>query len=171
MSVYMSVEEKINKVLEEELGNMGFELIKTDSFPRGNRRILQIYIDHPDGNVTISDCVSVSRSLGLILDNLDEVSGPYNLEVSSPGVERPLVKPDHFTRFQGKKAKVQFINEKGNKQSLIGEISKSNESSVVLALEEGNVRIKFDRIIKANLYGQSVNIGKRKKGKKKHNAR
>jgi ribosome maturation factor RimP len=167
----MSVEEKINRVIEEELGNLGFELIKTDSFPRGKRKILQIYIDHPDRNVTISDCVSVSKSLGLALDDLNEVSGPYNLEVSSPGVERPLVKPDHFARFQGEKAKIQFVNEKGNKQSLVGEILKSDESSVVLDLKEDKVRIKLDKIIKANLHGQSVNIGKRKKRKKKHNAR
>jgi ribosome maturation factor RimP len=115
--------------------------------------------------------VSVSKSLGLALDDLNEVSGPYNLEVSSPGVERPLVKPDHFARFQGEKAKIQFVNEKGNKQSLVGEILKSDESSVVLDLKEDKVRIKLDKIIKANLHGQSVNIGKRKKRKKKHNAR
>jgi len=167
----MLVEKKIIKVFEEELGNLGFEFVKADSIPRGSRRILQIYIDHPDRNVTISDCVSVSKSLGRILDNLNEGSDPYNLEVSSPGVERPLVKPENFTRFQGEEAKVQFINGEGNKQSLVGKILESDECSVVLALKEDNVRIKFDKIITANLHKKSVNIGKGKKHKKKHGLR
>ncbi len=164
----MSVEEKINGILEEELGNLGFEFIKVKFAQRGKRKILQIYIDHPDRNVSISDCVGVSKSLGLVLDNLNEVSGPYNLEVSSPGIMRPLVKPGHFARFRGEKAKVQFVDEKGDKLSLIGEIVESDENSVVLDLKEGNVRIKFDKMIQANLHQQSIIIGKRKKSKKKH---
>lgn len=164
----MSVEEKINGILEEELENLGFEFIKVKFAQRGKRKILQIYIDHPDRNVSISDCVGVSKSLGLVLDNLNEVSGPYNLEVSSPGIMRPLVKPGHFARFRGEKAKVQFVDEKGDKLSLIGEIAESDENSVVLDLKEGNVRIKFDKMIQANLHQQSIIIGKRKKSKKKH---
>ena len=171
VSIYMSAEEKINGILEEELGNLGFEFIKVKFSQRGKRKILQIYIDHPDRNVSISDCVGVSKSLGLVLDNLEEVSGPYNLEVSSPGIKRPLVKHEHFVRFQGEKAKVQFIDEKGDKLSLVGEIVESDESSVVLDLKEGNIRIKFNAIIQANLHKQSIVIGKRKKHKKKHGRR
>lgn len=167
VNINMTVEKNIDEILTEELGNLGYELIKANSFQRGKRRILRIFIAHPDRSITIDDCVGVSKSLSLVLDELDGISGPYNLEVSSPGVKRPLVKPEHFEQFRGKKARVQFINEKGNKQSLTGEISGTDGSSVVLRLKEDTVRIELKRITRANLDTEPVGIGKGKKGKKK----
>ena len=102
-------EEKLIEVIREIMNPLilekGLELVDIEYRREPRGKILRIYIDR-EGGVTIGDCTTISRELGTLLDVYDVVPGPYNLEVSSPGLDRPLKKPRDFERFKGKKVRI-----------------------------------------------------------------
>lgn len=104
---------------------------------------LQLFIDHPDG-VTLSLCERVSGQLG-------EYRERYALEVSSPGQDRPLTKPQHYTRFLGRRARVRMRDAADGHKSLTGELVGASENEVTIAAGEGIVTIPYDQIARSNL--------------------
>jgi len=97
---------RIRTLLEPALEGMGYEVIMielTGSSTEG--QVMRVYIDAP-GGILLDDCAQVSRQVSAILDVEDPIKGEYTLEVSSPGLDRPLVTPEHFSRFQGDQIKV-----------------------------------------------------------------
>src|ERR1700751_3514096 len=98
---------KIEAIAERVARPEGIEIVEVELKGSGRNRFLRISIDKPEG-VTHADCELVSQQVGTILDVEDVVQGRYTLEVSSPGLERKLSKPQDFLRFQGKKAKISF---------------------------------------------------------------
>jgi ribosome maturation factor RimP len=155
----MNPDELLDSVVEKEVGLLGFELVKLDVITRGRRRVLRLFIDSPEGNVSVGDCVKVSKAVGFVLDGEELIQGAYNLEVSSPGINRPLVKPAHFERFKGHGARVEFSPGPGEKKTLIGEIARVDGAGVVILAEGSETEVPFDRIIKANLHGEKWDIG------------
>src|SRR6201998_735916 len=106
MADRMAVVEKIREVAERVAARAGLEIVEVQLLGGGGSRLLPIYIDKPQG-VTHADCEFVSQDVGTILDVEDVVpGGSYTLEVSSPGVERKLSKPQEFERFSGQNIKV-----------------------------------------------------------------
>jgi ribosome maturation factor RimP len=104
---------------------------------------LRLFIDHPDG-VTLGLCERVTGHLrDLLLD--------YSLEVSSPGSERPLTKPEHFRRFLGRRVRVRTREPLEGKQSFTGTIAAADDQGVEVALPEGPVTIPHERIRRSNL--------------------
>jgi ribosome maturation factor RimP len=103
---------------------------------------LRLFIDHPDG-VTLALCERVSRQLG-------DYRETYSLEVSSPGQDRPLTKPAHFTRFLGRRARVR-MREAGGRHSLTGELVGASERDVTIAAGDGVVTIPYEQIARSNL--------------------
>ena len=101
-----AVTSKIEEIAARVAGPEGIEVVEVEVKGGGNNRFVRISIDKPDG-VTHGDCELISQQVGTILD-VEEVvpGGHYTLEVSSPGVERKLLKPQDFVRFQGKKARI-----------------------------------------------------------------
>ena len=99
------VASKIEEIAQRVAQSEGLELVEVEVKGGGNARFVRISIDKPEG-VTHADCELVSQQVGTILDVEDMVPGRYTLEVSSPGVERKLLKPQDYQRFQGKKAKI-----------------------------------------------------------------
>lgn len=93
----------LQQVISDEVG--GAELVLLEEAGNRRQRIIRLYVDHPDG-VTHDLCARVSTAVGLALDEADAFDGPYTLEVSSPGLERPLRKPAHFEAQLGKKVYV-----------------------------------------------------------------
>jgi ribosome maturation factor RimP len=104
---------------------------------------LRLFIDHPDG-VTLSLCERVSGHLGDYRDR-------YSIEVSSPGQDRPLTKPQHYTRFLGRRARVRMRDADDAHKSLTGELVGASDQEVTLAAGEGIVTIPFDQIARSNL--------------------
>jgi ribosome maturation factor RimP len=104
---------------------------------------LRLFIDHPDG-VTLAVCERVS---GHLTDYRDR----YSLEVSSPGQDRPLTKPQHYTRFLGRRARVRLRESSDGHKSLTGELVGASERDVTLAAGEGVVTIPYEQIIRSNL--------------------
>ena len=104
---------------------------------------LRLFIDHPHG-VTLDLCERVS---GLLNDYRDR----YSLEVSSPGQDRPLTKPQHYTRFLGRHARVRLREARDGHKHLTGELVGASESDVTIAAQEGVVTIPYEQIARSNL--------------------
>ncbi|MBM3775461.1 MAG: ribosome maturation factor RimP [Acidobacteria bacterium] len=142
---------KIEGIARRVAESEGLELVQVELKGAGNNQLLRISIDKP-GGVTHGDCENVSRQVGTILDVEDVVPGRYTLEVSSPGVERPLLKEEDFERFQGKKVKVLLRQAIENQRRLEGTLA--GVSGGVIALRTGPEKMahfRFDEVEKANL--------------------
>jgi ribosome maturation factor RimP len=112
-------------------------------------RLVRLFIDHPEG-VTLELCERVTR-------RLPEVRERYALEVSSPGAERPLTKPEHFRRFVGHRARVRTRGATGsppNRRSFTGELLGATDDAVTVAADTGVVSIAYDDIHRSNLLGE-----------------
>jgi len=142
----------------------GVELVQVRLLPQRGRRVLRVLIDRPPApgtttaaagsGVTLGDCTAVSRALGDALEDRDDlVSGAYELEVGSPGVERPLHRPVDFDRFAGREIRVQTRAPVGGRRKLTGVLRGLDGPDVQLdvAGEDAPVRIPFEAITKANL--------------------
>lgn len=161
------MERSLEELVAKEVDMLGFELIKLETVPRGRRKLLRLYIDHPERNVTIDDCVRVSKAIGFVLDGEDRVQGPYNLEVSSPGINRPLTKAEHFKRFVGKSSRVVYRSDGGGKETVIGKIVDSSDDRVTLNVGGETRRISMSNILKANLHGEQWEIQSTKPTRKR----
>lgn len=121
-------------IAEPVIAELGFRLVRVKIFG-GDRTTVQIMADRPDGTFTIDDCTAVSRRLSPILDVSDPVPGGYNLEVSSPGMDRPLVRPSDFEDWAGFEAKVEL------REMLAG---RKRFRGIVDGYENGEARLKVD---------------------------
>jgi ribosome maturation factor RimP len=105
--------------------------------------ILRIFIDHPDG-VTLALCERVTG-------HLNDYRERYSLEVSSPGQDRPLTKPQHYSRFLGRRARVRLRDAAGGHKQLTGELVGASDADVTLAAADGLVTIPYEQIARSNL--------------------
>ena len=108
--------------------------------------LVRIFIDHPDG-VSLALCERVTR-------HLDDLRADYRLEVSSPGPERPLSKPEHFRRFLGRRARVRTRGDHDGRRSFTGELLGATDDAVMVAAEGGVVSIAYADIKRSNLVGE-----------------
>ncbi len=97
----------LHKMIEPGIRALGYELVDVEYAPVSGRNLLRIYIDRPKG-ITVDDCTVVSRQVSAVLDVEDPISEAYTLEVSSPGLDRPLVRREDFERFAGAPIKVRM---------------------------------------------------------------
>ena len=147
-SIASKIEEIAKRVAESE----GLEIVEVEVKGGGAHRFVRISIDKPEG-VSHGDCEVISQQVGTILDIEDVVpGGRYTLEVSSPGVERKLLKPQDYQRFQGKKAKVTLREPLEGRRNWEGTLAGIEEGLIRLDLERGDpVRFTFEQVQKANL--------------------
>ena len=133
MSVVVAANrEELIKLLEPEVEALGYELSDLEIRIGGDRGLLRIYIDSPEG-VGLEDCSKVSRQASAILDVEDPLPGLYNLEVSSPGMDRKLVKPAHFERFAGSRVKVKLRRAVNGRRKVRG---------ILIGLEGDEIQIR-----------------------------
>lgn len=128
----------------------GLELIQVEFQRESTGRILRLYVDKPDG-IKLDDCVGVSRQMSDILDvNLDEV-GPYSLEVTSPGPERPLARKRDFARFNGRRARIKTYQPLNGRKNFTGVLLGISDDQISLQLDEQTVTFALSDISKAHL--------------------
>jgi ribosome maturation factor RimP len=146
----MEVERSVTQICDPIARSLGLELVQVKYIFESGSWILRVYADRP-GGITIEDCCSMSRELSDVLDVEDLISERYRLEVSSPGLDRPLVKLDDFTRFAGNEVKIKTkkpINEQRNFQGVLigtrGEI-------ISLKIDGETVEFRLKQIEKANI--------------------
>jgi ribosome maturation factor RimP len=143
---------KIEEIARRVAGSEGVELVEVEVKGGGAHRFVRISIDKPEG-VTHGDCETVSQQVGTILDVEDVVpGGRYTLEVSSPGVERKLLKPQDYARFQGKKAKITLREPVEGRRNWEGLLAGVDNGQVTVETAPGqSVRLALDNVQKANL--------------------
>lgn len=129
---------------------LGFELVEAELSGGRHHRTLRVYIDGPEG-VTVDDCAAVSRQLSAILDVEDPITGSYTLEVSSPGLDRPLVTPADFRRFQGAMIKVRLLNALDGRRNFTGRLLETTHESVVMEVDQERFNLPLAAIERARL--------------------
>jgi len=147
-----AVASKIEEIAQRVAESEGIEIVEVEVKGGGNNRFVRISIDKPAG-VTHGDCELVSHQVGTILDVEDVVpGGHYTLEVSSPGVERKLIKPQDYQRFQGKKARISLRDAVEGRRNWEGTLAGLDNGAVLLETAPGKtVRFPFEQVQKANL--------------------
>jgi ribosome maturation factor RimP len=126
------------------------ELFDLEFKSQGQKGVLRVFIDKDEG-VTIDDCTVISRELGTLLEVHDVIPGSYTLEVSSPGLTRPLKKPSDYLRFRGKTVKIKTIEDIEDKKVFKGKLLDFIDETVSLEANGTNYLIPYNKIEKANL--------------------
>jgi ribosome maturation factor RimP len=143
--------ERVTEFAETLLPSMDLELVEVQFRREGHGWVLRVFIDSEQG-ITIDHCANVSREVSDYLDVEDLIDHPFNLEVSSPGIERPLRSLQDFKRFAGKKARVKLREHLDSQKVFEGVIQQSCDESVELVLEDkSTVILPFEHIRKARL--------------------
>jgi len=146
------IAEQIRQILYPILESMGLSLWDLEFHKQGPQWLLRIFIDRESGGVTLTDCETVNRDLGAALDVEDIISHPYTLEVSSPGLDRTLSKPEHFARFTGSMVKIKTFQPINGQKVFRGTLRGLVEGMVSMELETGVVlEIPLTGITKASL--------------------
>ena len=131
---------------------MGFEVVRI-LMTGAQRPTLQIMIERQDRkNLVVDDCAAVSRAISAILDEKDPIDSEYSLEVSSPGIDRPLTKPEHFSRFAGYEAKVEKSDTIDGRKRFKGKIiSLEPNNNIKIMMDDKEYSIPFESVSKAKL--------------------
>jgi ribosome maturation factor RimP len=142
---------RVRALAEPILSDRMLELVEVEFRRETQGWILRLYIDRP-GGVTLDDCQQVSQELSTHLDVANIIESPYHLEVSSPGLDRPLTRDTDFVRFAGKAARIVTRDPIGGQRNFRGRLAGWVDEAVLLNLEDGRqVRIPRDLIAKARL--------------------
>jgi ribosome maturation factor RimP len=147
------LESRIGELITESVASLGFEIVRIKLMD-GRRKTLQIMIDHLDGSeITAANCARVSRQVSAILDVEDPISGEYDLELSSPGIDRPLVRQKDFERYRGHEAKISLLAAQSGRKHFKGTLAGITEAGVQLKLDDAElpVTLNFTDISAAKL--------------------
>lgn len=143
--------ERIDNIATQAAKDNGVEFVHSEIVGSKRNMTVRIYIDKPEG-VTLEDCSIVSRAIESVIDADDFIPSPYVLEVSSPGLERPLFSIQDFEKFAGKKAKVKTSDAISGQANFNGRITSVEGSEIVFEDKtNGTIRIPFGKVAKANL--------------------
>ncbi|MFC1589466.1 ribosome maturation factor RimP [Pseudomonadota bacterium] len=138
------------ELFEPVVQGMGYELIEIEYQPNPNYGVLRLYIDK-DSGIEVDDCSAVSRQISAILDVEDPVPGKFNLEVSSPGMDRPLRRLEDFQRFVGEEVKVKTGMPFDGQRNFKGLLNGIEDDLVIIECENKEVRLPVTAIDKARL--------------------
>lgn len=151
---------ELTSALEELVDRLGFELVTLDRGGGHRRPVLRLKIDRPYGEpgqseVTVDDCTRVAREIQSFLEDREDVPGDYTLEVSSPGVERPLVRPRDYRRFAGRQVRLKGYGPLAGEAKLLEGrllgLTGPDEGSVAVEVGDGRVEVPLSSIASANL--------------------
>lgn len=142
----------LQDLIEPIVEQQGYELIRVLTMGGETNPTLQVMIDTLNGkNITVDDCAKVSRALSDMLDEKDPIQNKYSLEVSSPGLDRPLTKLAHFERWCGYEVKLETEEKIEDRKRFKGKVSNVSGQNIILTDEKGEYTIPFTLINKAKL--------------------
>ncbi len=130
----VNIIERVEEFISPLLTDMGIELVEIQFRREGHGWVLRLFIDR-QGGVTLENCTAVSREVSRYLEVEDPIEQAYHLEVSSPGLERPLKKKDDFIRFAGRRARVKMQEKIDDQRVFIGTLKGVEEDDVVLSID------------------------------------
>jgi len=144
--------DRIERLIAPTLDGMGYDLVRVALIGSVGRQTLQIMAERRDrAGMTVEDCADISRAVSALLDVEDPISSSYTLEVSSPGIDRPLTRLDDFSRFAGFEAKVELSAPVEGRKRFRGRIKGVAGERVLIETEDGEADVPFGRIQKAKL--------------------
>jgi ribosome maturation factor RimP len=142
---------EVERLIAPAVEAMGYDIVRVQ-LSGGDRLCLQIMAERrADGTMNVDDCAEISRAVAAILDVEDPIDSAYTLEVSSPGLDRPLTRLADFDRFAGFEAKVEMQMPVDGRRRFRGRLVGSRDENIVLACEEGEVALPFAEMMKAKL--------------------
>ena len=144
------IQDEIEQLLRPTIESMGYELWGCEYLAQGKHSLLRVYIDKEDG-IGIEDCEQVSRQVSAILDVEDPIPGNYSLEVSSPGIPRPMFRNWQYQRYIGQEAHIKLFKPVAGTRKFIGTIVSANDGTLVLDISGTQQDFLFSNIAKANL--------------------
>ncbi len=146
----MAMISELNRLIEPAVEAVGFEFVGLEYVAEGRHSVLRVYIDHDDG-ITVDNCADVSRQVSAVLDVEDPISGQYNLEVSSPGMDRPLFKLEHFERYQGEEIKLRSHAPVEGRRNFRGVLQAVEGDQISLNVDGQEFTVAFDNVEKARI--------------------
>jgi ribosome maturation factor RimP len=145
----------IAQLIEPSLAAMGYRLVRV-LMTGGRRATLQVMAERLDDlPITHDDCAKISRSVSALLDVADPIVGAYTLEISSPGIDRPLVRADDYDRFSGFEAKIELAVPLDERRRFRGRLIGTAGGVIRLLTEAGEIQLPLDTVVRANLIPSS----------------
>jgi len=138
------------ELFEPVVNGMGYDLIEIEHFPNPKHGVLRLYIDKEEG-ITIDDCSDVSRQISALIDVEDPVRGQFNLEVSSPGMDRPLRRVKDFQRFTGSKVKLKTVMPLDGQRNFSGRLLEADEESLTIETDTEEITLPMSALEKARI--------------------
>ena len=143
-------EKKLLEIIDPILLDMGFELVRLRLM--SNKEItLQIMAIRPNGYINVDECAEISTAISAVLDVEDPILDAYNLEVSSPGIDRPLTRIKDFEEFEGYEAKIETVDLIDGRKRFRGTLAGINGSEILINLDEGTIGLEFNWLAEAKL--------------------
>lgn len=146
-----SLAEKVEATIAPSIADMGYELVQVKFMDGKSAQTLQIMAERPDGSMSVDDCAKISRQISAVLDVEDVIPNAYRLEVSSPGIDRPLVKLADYPKYIGHTVKVEMVLPVDGRKRFTGAIKAVEGENVVLAVDNYDVALPFEDIQSAKL--------------------
>jgi len=144
------VPEKLQLIVENVVVSMGYELVGIEFSQHDDTGLLRIYIDKEQG-IVLADCQAVSHQLSGVLDVEDPISGNYNLEISSPGMDRPLFKGSDYQRFAGNTVKIKLARAQDGRKNFKGVLQGIENDEVILNMDGEEIRLSLANIEQSRL--------------------
>jgi ribosome maturation factor RimP len=142
---------EIAQMIEPSLAAMGYRLVRV-AVTSGRRATLQVMAERiDDAPMSVDDCALISRSVSALLDVADPIAGAYLLEISSPGIDRPLVRPEDYDRFSGFEARIELTEPFAGRKRFRGRLLGTADGEVRLATEAGEARLPLTSVARARL--------------------
>ena len=145
-------QDKLTELLRPAVEALDYELVGIEHLPMGKHSVLRVYIDSPDG-ITVADCSRVSHQVSGVLEVEEPIKGAFTLEVSSPGIDRPLFNFDQFKKFVGSKVKLKLYHAIEDKRKIIGVIESIEGDDINIKDADSDMifQLQIDDIDKANI--------------------
>jgi ribosome maturation factor RimP len=145
-----AIDRRLAGIVGPVIEGMGFELVRL-RLMGGKRATLQIMAERPDGFIEVEDCAEISRQVSAVLDVEDPIESEFTLEVSSPGIDRPLTRLKDFERWDGYEAKLETAELIDGRRRFKGLLAGTEGDEVLIDIAEGTVGLKFDWLTDAKL--------------------
>ena len=145
-----AIDRKLAEIVQPVIEGLGYELVRIRMMG-GKTKSLQIMAERPEGGIEVDDCAKISTAVSAILDVEDPFEDPYALEVSSPGIDRPLTRFKDFDMWNGYEAKIETEELVDGRRRFKGVLAGTNEDEVLITIDEGTIGLKFDWLSDAKL--------------------
>jgi ribosome maturation factor RimP len=146
----MAVSDQIEQLIEAPIESLGYEVVGVEYIKSGREATLRVYIDSEHG-ISIEDCERVSHQVSGVLEVEDPISTAYNLEVSSPGFDRPLFKPRDFERFAGNEIKLSMKLPVQGRRNFTGLLKGFNDGDILIEVDGEEYELPLSKMAKARL--------------------